>query len=270
MDAGKIKGLMAWGQNPAVGGPNSNLERQALAKLDWLVASDLWMTETMEFWKAPGVDPAKINTEVFVLPALGSFEKEGSVTNSSRWMQWRYKAADGPGEAEDDLWMMNKLMLKLKELYAKEGGPNAEAITKMTWNYGDPPDVRKVAKEINGYDLTTGKQMDGFANLKDDGTTACGDWVYCGSYVEPDNEPNAPIPGNRASRRDLTPDTFNIGLYPKWAWSWPVNRRIIYNRASVDLNGEPWDKEHPVIKWNPTKGGTGGWDGDVLDGDYPP
>lgn len=270
MDAGKVKGLMAWGQNPAVGGPNSNLERQALAKLDWLVASDLWMTETMEFWKAPGVDPTKINTEVFVLPALSSFEKEGSVTNSSRWMQWRYKAADGPGEAEDDLWMMNKLMLKLKELYSKQGGPNAEAITRMSWNYGDPPDVRKVAKEINGYDVATGKQIDGFANLKDDGTTACGEWVYCGSYVEPDAEPKAPVPGNRASRRDLTPDQFNIGLYPKWAWCWPVNRRIIYNRASVDLNGEPWDKEHPVIQWNPTKGGTGGWDGDIPDGAMKP
>ncbi len=270
MAAGKVKGLMAWGQNPAVGGPNSNLERGALAKLDWLVASDLWMTETMEFWKRPGVNPSDVNTEVFVLPARASYEKEGSVTNSSRWMQWRYKCADGPGEAEDDLWVINKVMLKLKELYAKEGGPNAEAITKMAWNYGDPSDVRKVAKEINGYDVTAGKQIDGFANLKDDGTTACGEWVYCGSYVEPDKEPTAPVPGNRASRRDLAPDAFNIGLYPKWAWCWPVNRRIIYNRASVDLNGEPFDKEHPVIQWNPTKGGTGGWDGDVPDGAMKP
>src|SRR4030042_4759765 len=136
----------------------------------------------------------------------------------------------------------------------------------MAWNYGEPPDPHKVAKEINGYDVNTGKQIDGFANLKDDGTTACGEWVYCGSYVEPDKEPTAPVPGNRASRRDLAPDAFNIGLYPKWAWSWPVNRRIIYNRASVDLNGEPWDKEHPVIKWNPTKGETGGWDGDLVEG----
>jgi len=261
MVAGKIKGLMAWGQNPAVGGPNTVTERQALEKLEWLVASDLWQTETMNFWKRPGVDPTKINTEVFVLPALGSFEKEGSVTNSGRWMQWRYKAASGPGEAEDDLWMINKLMLKLKELYAQEVGPNAEAITKITWDYGDPPDPHKVAKEINGYDLATGKLLPGFASLKDDGTTSCGNWLYCASYTED---------GNMAARRDLTPDQFNVGLYPKWAWSWPVNRRIIYNRASVDLNGEPWDKEHPVIKWNPTKGGTGGWDGDVVDGNYPP
>ncbi len=261
MVTGKIKGMLCWGQNPAVGGPNSTTERQALEQLDWLVASDLWMTETMEFWKRPGASPTSIQTEVFVLPALASYEKEGSVTNSGRWMQWRYKGADGPGEAEDDLWMINKLMLKLKELYAKEGGPNADAIIKMAWNYGDPSDPNKVAREINGYDLATGKLMASFANLKDDGTTSCGNWIYCASYTED---------GNMAARRDLTPDQFNIGLYPKWAWSWPVNRRIVYNRASVDLNGEPFDKEHPVVKWNPTKGGTGGWDGDVVDGGAKP
>jgi formate dehydrogenase major subunit len=262
MDAGTVKGLLAWGQNPAVGGPNSNLERRALTKLDWLVASDLWMTETMEMWKAPGVDPAAVKTEVFVLPARASFEKEGSVTNSGRWMQWRYKAADGPGEAEDDLWMINKVMLKLKELYAAEGGPNADGIVKMAWNYGDPPDPHTVAKEINGYDLATGKLAASFGALKADGTTSCGNWIYSGSYNEN---------GNMAARRDLTPDKFNIGLYPKWGWSWPVNRRIIYNRASVDLNGEPWDKEHPVIQWNPTLAdGAGGWDGDIADGAQKP
>ncbi len=256
MAAGTIKGLMCWGQNPAVGGPNSNLERKALENLDWLVGVDLWQTETMNFWHRPGVNPADIKTEVFVLPALASYEKEGSVSNSSRWMQWRYKAANGPGEAEDDLWMMNKLMLKLRELYTKEGGPAAEAITKMAWNYGETPSPHTVAKEINGYDLATGKLVANFVGLKDDGTTSCGNWLYSASYTED---------GNMAARRDLTPDAFNIGLYPKWAWCWPLNRRIIYNRASVDLNGEPFDKEHPVIKWNPTKGGTGGWDGDVAD-----
>ncbi len=261
MAAGTIKGLMCWGQNPAVGGPNSNLERKALENLDWLVAIDLWQTETGNFWHRPGVDPASIKTEVFVLPALASYEKEGSVSNSSRWMQWRYKAANGPGEAEDDLWMMNKLMLKLKELYAKEGGPSAESITKSDWNYGDPPSPHTVAKEINGYDLATGKLVANFTGLKDDGTTSCGCWIYSGSYTED---------GNMAARRDLTPDAFNIGLYPKWSWCWPLNRRIIYNRASVDPKGEPFDKEHPVIKWNPTKGGMGGWDGDVADNAAPP
>jgi formate dehydrogenase major subunit len=267
MSSGAINGLMIWGQNPAVGGPNANLERLALEKLDWLVVADMWPTETAEFWQRPGADSTKINTEVFQLPALNSFEKEGSVTNSSRWMQWRYKAADGPGEAREDLWMVTQILLKLKELYQADGGPNAEAITKLTWDYGDShhPDVRAVAKEINGYDLTTGKLMDSFSGLKDDGSTSSGNWLYCNSYVEPEKEPDAPIPGNRASRRDLTPGPFDIGLYPKYAWCWPVNRRIIYNRASVDLDGQPWDKEQPVIAWQEGK-----WVGDVPDGGWPP
>ena len=265
MDARVIKGLMCWGQNPAVGGPNANLERSAMDKLDWLVVTDLWHTETASFWQRPGANPANIKTEVFLLPALNSFEKEGSITNSGRWMQWRYKAADGPGDAKEDLWMLTKLTHKLQELYATDGGPNAEAITRLTWDYGDPPDVHKVAKEINGYDLTTGKLMDSFGGLKDDGTTTAGNWLYTNSYVEPEKEPDAPVPGNRASRRDLTPGPFDIGLYRKWAWCWPVNRRIIYNRASVDLNGVPWDREHPVIWWQGDK-----WLGDVPDGGWPP
>ncbi len=257
MDAGVIKGLMVWGQNPAVGGPNANLERSAMDKLDWMVVTDMWHTETASFWKRPGANPANIKTEVFLLPALSSYEKEGSVTNSGRWMQWRYKAADGPGEAEDDLWMMTEIYRRLKALYESEGGPNAEAITKLTWDYGEGhPDVHAVAKEINGYDLATGKLMASFGGLKNDGTTTSGNWLYCASYTED---------GNMAARRDPTPGPYNIGLHPKWAWCWPVNRRIIYNRASVDLNGVPWDKEQPVIWWLEDK-----WVGDVPDGGWPP
>ncbi len=266
MYSGGIKGFMCWGQNPAVGGPNAALERNALEKLDWLLVSDIWATETSEFWKRPGSDPAKINTEVFLLPALNSYEKEGSVTNSSRWVQWRYKGGDGPPEAHDDLWMLDQIYRHLKELYIKEGGPNVEAITRLAWDYGeDHPSPRQVLKEMNGYDLTTGKLMDSFANLKSDGTTSCGNWVYCNCWVEPELEPDAPIPGNRASRRDPTPDVFDIGMYPRWAWCWPLNRRIVYNRASVDLDGEPWDKEHPVIWWQ-----NGKWAGDVPDGGAKP
>jgi len=257
MDKGVIKGLMCWGQNPAVGGPNANLERKALEKLDWLLVTDMWHTETADFWKRPGVNPSNINTEVFLFPAKNSFEKEGSVTNSSRWSQWRYKCADGPGEAEDDLWMLTEIYRRLKKLYAEEGGPNAEAITKLTWDYGaGHPDVHAVAKEINGYDLTTGKLLPSFTKLKDDGTTISGNWLYCASYTED---------GNMATRRSLDDGPYNIGLYSGWAWCWPVNRRIIYNRASVNLNGEPWDKEQPVIWW---KGGK--WTGDVPDGGWPP
>ncbi|MFC2070455.1 molybdopterin-dependent oxidoreductase, partial [Chloroflexota bacterium] len=167
MDDGIIKGLMCWGQNPAVGGPNANLERSAMEKLDWMVVTDIWQTETANFWKRPGVDSSKIDTEVFLLPAVGSFEKEGSVTNSSRWSQWRYKAVDGPGDAMDDLWMLDQLAKKLMKLYADEGGPAAEAIADMDWDYGDDhPDVHAVAKEINGYDITTGKLVPSFGSLK--------------------------------------------------------------------------------------------------------
>jgi len=253
MDRGTIKGLLCWGQNPAVGGPNSNAERKSLDKLEWLVAIDLWETETAGFWKRPGVDPRSIKTEVFMLPACASYEKEGSVTNSGRWAQWRYKAIDPPGDAKDDLWIIVHLMNRLRALYSREGGPNAEAITKMAWNYGEHPDPKQVAKEINGYDLTTGKLMVNFISLRDDGTTSCGNWLYSGSFTED---------GNMMARRD-NKDTSGIGLYSGWAWSWPVNRRIIYNRASVDLNGNPFDPKRAVVRWDPVKKA---WSGDVVDG----
>ncbi|MBM2824435.1 MAG: formate dehydrogenase major subunit [Dehalococcoidales bacterium] len=253
MDKGTIKGLIAWGQNPAVSGPNSNAERKALEKLDWLVAVDLWETETAAFWKRPGVDPGALKTEVFLLPACASYEKEGSVSNSGRWVQWRYKAIEPPGEAEDDLWIIVHLMDKIRALYSKEGGPNADAITKLTWDYGEHPDPNKVAKEINGYDLATGKLIGNFTLLKDDGTTSCGNWLFSGSYNET---------GNMMARRDPK-DNSTIGLYSNWAWSWPVNRRIIYNRASVDLNGNPFDPKRPVVKWDAAGKK---WTGDVIDG----
>jgi len=260
MDAGVIKGLMVWGQNPAVGGPDANLERRAMDKLDWMVVADIWQTETANFWKRPGADPSTINTEVFLLPALNSYEKEGSVTNSGRWMQWRWKGAEGPAEAREDLWMQDQIARRLIALYATEGGPQAQSVTGLNWDYGaDHPDVHAVAKEINGYDLATGKLMASFSGLKDDGTTSSGNWLYCNSYTED---------GNMAARRDTTPGPFNIGLYPKWGWSWPVNRRIIYNRASVDLDGVPWDKEQPVIWWQ--YGGAEKWVGDVPDGGWAP
>ena len=261
MYAGTIKGLVCYGQNPVVGGPNANMERKALENLDWLVAIDLWETETAAFWKGDaGVNPEEINTEVFLLPAAASVEKEGSITNSGRWSQWRYKGGDPPGEAKEDLWIVNRLVLKLKELYANEGGPHAEAITKLTWNYGaDHPDVHAVAKEINGYDLTTGKLLPSFGLLKDDGTTSSGNWLYCASYTEA---------GNMAARRDpIDSHPAGIGLYSNWAWCWPVNRRIIYNRASCDPEGTPWDPEHFVIKWDAL---AGKWVGDVPDGGWAP
>jgi len=257
---GVIKGLIAMGQNPAVGGPNVKREKKALEKLDWLVAADLWETETAAFWMEEGVDPKKIKTEVFLLPAASSVEKEGSISNSGRWMQWRYAAVQPPGEAESDLWMLDRFFKELKKLYEKEGGKFPDPILDLKWNYGEgeEPDVHLVAKEINGYDLTTGKLLPGFAKLMDDGTTSSGCWIYCASYTED---------GNMAARRDLTDAVNNIGLYPKWSWCWPMNRRIIYNRASCDLQGNPYAPHKFVIKWNPEEKK---WIGDIPDGAWPP
>ena len=257
---GKIKGLMAMGQNPAVAGPNANKEKKALQKLDWLVAADLWETETAGFWAEPEVDPKTIKTEVFMLPAAASMEKEGSITNSGRWMQWRYAAVHPPGDAKSDLWMLDRIFKELKRLYATEGGAFSDPILNLKWNYGEgeEPDVHLVAKEINGYDLTTGKLVPSFAKLMDDGTTSAGNWLYCASYTED---------GNMAARRDLTDAPNNIGLYPKWSWCWPVNRRIIYNRASCDLQGNPYAPQKWVIKWNAEEKK---WLGDVPDGGQPP
>jgi len=271
----QFTGFFAWGMNPAASGAHSNKVRQALTKLDWMVNVNLFDNETGSFWRGPGMDPAKIKTEVFMLPCASSVEKEGSISNSGRWMQWRYKAVEPPGEAIGDGEIITELYYKVKELYEKEGGPLKEAYTKMTWNYGAKDlsghikhlDVHAIAKEINGFfledkkvevpnkkgefrEFKKGDPVPAFAFLQDDGSTSSGCWIYCGSY-----------PGvNNAARRG-TKDPTGLGMYPEWTWSWPVNRRIIYNGASVDTNGIPWDKKRPVIVWNGTA-----WTGDVPDG----
>jgi len=270
MYKGKFTGFFSWGQNPACSGASSNKTRQAMTKLDWMVNVNIFDSETGNFWRGPGMDPTKIKTEVFSLPCAASIEKEGSITNSGRWMQWRYKAVNPPGDAMPDGEIITKLFYKIKELYEKEGGPLAEAITKMTWDYGPMGadgkirhlDTHMIAKEINGYFLEDkivkgklfkkGTLVPSFVYLQDDGSTSSGNWLYCNSYTEK---------GNMAARRGKK-DKSGIGLYSEWAWCWPVNRRIIYNGASVDpISGKPWDKEHPVIMWNGSK-----WVGDVPDG----
>jgi len=266
---GTVKGFFAWGQNPANSSANANKIRQALAKLDWLVAVNIFPTETAEFWHGPGMDPKEIKTEVFQLPAAASVEKEGSITNSGRWAQWRYKAVNPPGAAKPDAEIMNELFLAVKALYAT-GGVLPDPIVKLKWDYFDGPEVpaRLLAKDINGYFLADaefkGKQyqkgdlVPSFAALKDDGTTSSGNWLYCNSYVGHDF-----AAGNKMARTKR--ETSGIGLNPEWSWCWPVNRRIIYNRASVDLHGQPYDAKHPVIAWKDGK-----WVGDVPDGGWPP
>jgi formate dehydrogenase major subunit len=276
MPAGTIKGMFCWGQNPAVGGPNACAERQALQNLEWLVSVDLWETETCAFWQEPGLDPADIQTEVFVLPAAASFEKEGSIVNSGRWSQWRWKAVDPPGEAKPDLEIVAELMLKVIELYEAEGGPVVDAVTKLRWKgWYDSPAGKNgatdltdlVSREINGFAETDipdkysrGQLIATFGDLMADGSTSSANWLYTQSYNERD--------GNRQKWRDNTDyHPAGIGLYSKWSWCWPVNRRIIYNRASVDPNGHPWDSEDFVIRWT---GPETKWEGDVPDGGWPP
>jgi formate dehydrogenase major subunit len=259
MYKGTFTGFFAWGMNPACSSAHAGKVRQALAKLDWMVNVNVFDSETGSFWKGPGMDPKKIKTEVFQLPCAGFLEKEGSISNSGRWMQWRYKAANPPGEAEPDGDIMYKLFKKVQALYEKDKGVFPEPILSLKWDYETNGhfDIHKVAKEINGYDLTTGKLMANFVGLKDDGTTSCGSWIYSGSYTEA---------GNMAARRKKG-DPTGLGLYPEWSWCWPINRRIIYNRASVDLDGNPRDPKRPLLKWDAAEKK---WVGDIPDNAVPP
>ena len=280
MAKGKLKGFFAWGQNPACSGANANKVRKAMETLDWMVNVNLFDNETGSFWKGPGKDPSKIKTEVFMLPCAASFEKEGSITNSGRWMQWRYKAVNPPGQAQPDLEIMHELFLKVRKLYQDKGGAFPDPILNLSWNYGAKgPDgmvhhinPHFVAREINGFTakdievedpktkvktvvVKAGQQVPSFAFLQDDGSTTCGNWLYCASYTEA---------GNMSARR-IKADPTGLMLYPGWAWCWPVNRRIIYNRASVNWEGKPLDPKRAVLWWDGTK-----WMGDIPDGPPPP
>jgi len=252
VETGVVKGMMCWGQNPAVGGPNSKFEREMMGKLDWLISVDLWETETATFWKAPGIDSSQVQTEVYQLPAAGHYEKQGSISNSGRWIQWRWKAIDPPGEAKDDLEIMHELYKKLKELYEAEGGANPDQITKLHWPYETDghADITKVAQGINGYTVADNKLVSNFTKLAADGSTASGCWIYSG-YFNNNTAPNDATKQPTGSR--LKEDPGGLGLYPKWAFSWPVNRRVVYNRASADVNGKPWNPEKMLVSWDGTK-----------------
>ena len=266
MYKGNFKGFFAWGQNPACSGANSNKTRQAMAKLDWMVNVNIFDNETASFWKGPGMNPGEIKTEVFFLPCLTSVEKEGSITNSGRWMQWRYAAAKPPRGPKGDGDIMVELFEKVRELYEAEG-KFPEPIKNLRWDYvkDGKYDPHAIAKLINGYfeqDVTIkdksykkGTLVPSFAFLLDDGSTSSGNWLYCNSYTEK---------GNMAARREKK-DPTGMGLYPEWSWCWPVNRRIIYNRAAVDLNGKPWSPNKNILEYKDGK-----WVGDVPDGGWPP
>ncbi len=264
------EGLISFGMNPVGTGPNTPKMVAALSKLKWLVMVENVENETAQFWKAPkeygGAEPSKIQTEVYLLPAALFAEKDGSFTNSARWAQWKWKALDPPGKAKPDPEILARIVLAVKDLYKKDGGAFPDPVLALSWSYTNPvnPDQSEVLKEISGKALadipdpkdktkvlkTAGQQLDGFAQLQDDGSTMCGNWLYGGSFTEA---------GNMTQRRNNA-DPLGLGMFHQWAFSWPANRRVMYNRASADKDGNPWDATRSGIKWNGEK-----WVGDVPD-----
>jgi formate dehydrogenase major subunit len=257
MYRGNVKGLFAFGMNGVMIGPDTSKNIEALKKAEWLVVGEIYPDETSEFWRAPGIsadEMKNIKTTVYRLPCAGFAEKDGSMTNSARWLQWKNTALPPPGQARLDQDIVAQIFLRVRDLYKKDGGKFPDPILNLTWPYTDPqhPALSDVAKEINGKalaDLTdpatqqttkTGQQLPGFAWLKDDGTTSCGNWIYCGSWTEV---------GAQIQRRG-TEDPSGLGIYPNWGWSWPANRRVLYNRASCDLDGKPWDPQRRQVWWN--------------------
>jgi formate dehydrogenase major subunit len=260
---GKMEGLMLSGMTATSIGPDSNQVLQALSNLKWLCVMDAFPTTSSEFWQAPGIDPATVQTEVFLLPATHWIEKDGSFTNSGRWAQWKEQVLPPEGEARHDHWILAELFQRVRALYRDQGGKYPDPVLELTMPYEDPrkPDLDEIAQEVNGKSLKTGKRLETFADLADDGTTTAGNWIYTGHYPES---------GNLTKRRDGVQDPekndpTGMGFYHNWAWSWPVNRRVLYNRASADPEGRPWDPSRPGIRWD---AGAGKWVGDVPD--YPP
>jgi formate dehydrogenase major subunit len=251
MQDGKLEGLFVMGQNPAVGAANGRLERKALAKLKWLVLRDMVETETASFWyESPEIErgelsPESIGTEIFLFPAAGTAEKEGTFTNTQRLLQYREKAVDPPGDARSEAWFMYHLGRRLKARAANDSLPRNAGLRALTWKYStsgphDEPEVSEVLQEINGYTVADGEQLKHITDLKNDGSTACGAWIYCG--VHPDKQTNR---ANQREPRDL--------LGHGWGFAWPNDCRIIYNRASARPDGRPWSERKKLVWWDEQK-----------------
>jgi len=254
---GIVKGIFAFGMNGVAIGPNTTKNINALKKADWLVVGEIYPDETSEFWKSPGIteeEMKKIQTTVYRLPCATFAEKDGSMTNSGRMLQWSNASLPLPSGCRVDHGVVSQIFLKVRDLYKKEGGKFPDPLLNLAWSYTTPlvPSLAEVLKEINGKTLVDaedpatkqqlkgGQQIPGFTWLKDDGTTACGNWIYSGAFTEA---------GNMTARHE-TADPSGLGLYPGWAWTWPANRRILYNRASCDADGKPWDAARRQIWWN--------------------
>lgn len=256
MAEGHVKGMICVGQNPATS-LNAGLERKGLRQLEWLVVKDNFLTETATFWsRAPEIDagevsPADIGTEVFFFPSAQVAETEGSFTNTQRMLQWHFRAADSPGQCRSDPWFTHQLARRLKQAYADSPLPRDQGFRHLTWDF-DPdhpdehvpgePDVVKALREINGYQTgDPGRHLAGFDELKDDGSTTCASWIYCGVFPAPDR--------NLAAKKEPDPPGA-LGAQLDWGWAWPANRRVLYNRASADLQGRPWSERKRWVWWD--------------------
>lgn len=243
MEAGALEGLFVMGQNPVVGGMDTQFMRRCLGKLDWLVVRDLFPIETAEFWNStPGSSPEDIKTEVFLLPAAIVAEKDGTFTNTQRLIQWHDKTLEPPGDATTEPWFLHHLYLRLRRVSEGDDSPAARQLLQLSWPYPvegprDEPVVESVLKEINGYRAAGGELIDGFAACKDDGSTACGCWIYSGVY---------PQDGHNRARSRISDEDYSLG----WGFAWPANRRILYNRASADPQGRPWSERKKLIWWD--------------------
>jgi formate dehydrogenase major subunit len=251
---GKVKGYFLLGQNPAVGSAHGKAQRLGMANLDWLVVRDLYEIESANFWRSgPEIEtgeisPATCRTEVFLMPAASHVEKEGTFTQTQRMLQWREKALDPPGECRSELWFFYHLGRLIRSRLASSALDRDRPVLDLAWDYPvhgphDEPSASDVLKEINGYEVGSGRLLSGFAEYKDDGSTVGGCWIYSGVYADGVNQAARRKPGREQS-----------WVAPEWGWVWPMNRRILYNRASADPDGRPWSPEKAYVWWDPDAG----------------
>lgn len=259
MEQGAIKGYFNWGMNPCHSAPNASSVRRSMAKLDWLVVADWVITESASFWKAPDMNAAEVDTTVFFLPAALIFEKPGIIANSGRWLQYRYKAVEAWEEAKPDYEICDLVWTGIVDLYKKEGGANPAPILNAKWNYyvDGKIDPRPVAWALNGYktantsfDAAKVDLLSTYGDLQADGSTACAMWIYTGFWS---NKETPLDPATQPCGRRGAEDKSGIGLYSDWAYCWPSNRRILYNRASADLAGKPWNESKKLVEWTGEK-----------------
>jgi formate dehydrogenase major subunit len=270
MADGKVRGYFVMGENPTVGSMNGALHRKALRRAEWVVVRDFAVTETADFWRdAPEIALGEINTEdiateVFFFPAATHTEKDGTFTNTQRLLQWHHAAVPPPGDARSELHFMYHLGRRLKEMYADSTDARDRPVIDLVWDYPtkgphDEPEAEAVLAEISGYDVDTGAPVSSFTELTDDGRSACGCWIYSGSYADGVNQT-----ARRKSGREQS------WVAPEWGWAWPANRRLLYNRASADPDGKPWSERKRYVWWDEAEGAWTGEDVPDYIADRPP